>query len=889
VTAILERLSAALADRYRLERELGQGGMATVYLAQDLRHDRQVAIKVLRPELAAVLGADRFVQEIKTTAALQHPHILPLFDSGSADGFLYYVMPYVEGETLRTKLDREKQLGIEEAVKITTEVADALDYAHRHGVIHRDIKPENILLHDGRPMVADFGIALAVSAAAGGRMTETGMSLGTPHYMSPEQATADRAITGRSDIYSLASVLYEMLAGEPPHLGNSAQQIIMKIIADVPRPVSDLRKSVPPVVAASLARALEKLPADRFATAREFADALQGRGPASATLAATGMRQGAARTRLSRQPLVLGLAATLLAALAFAVLEWRAARSATPVQTVRFHVDASSSARLASLATGSNVAVSGDGTMLAFIVVEESGVPRVHVRRLDDGEARPIGGTDGAQAVCFAPDGRWIAYIRGSEVWKVRVDGGPSARVGSIDVSPIGMAWTGSGTIVVGSSHGLSALSAEGGRARTVARPDTASGERYFENPVILADDETVLFAIQTTGGISNTHLAALSLRGGPVRRFDVDALQPLGYLDGAVVLVSPSGALTAVRLDLATGRSTGDPVALGPEVLSSASSGTAAAALSPVGTLIYQSSDAQRTLAWVDAAGHFKALFNEPQHYAFPRLSPDGRRIAYVISTGPRSDVWVADTSGAAPTRLPSAGVLNDRPEWSPDGRRVLYRRERDGRSAIVWQPFDLTGSTETLLASDAHDFFEAVLSPDGRQVVYQVDDGGTQAANVMYRALAGDTTARPVAASRAVEIEPRLSPDGRWVAFVSDERGAAQVFVQPFPGPGTRVQVSVAGGQEPVWSRDGRRLFYRDGRHLVAASVSTSGGLRVTSRNDLIADIYSFAEAPHANYDVSADGRFLMVKGGTEAKLTVVYGWQRELAAQLRQEGPR
>src|SRR5574341_1859148 len=242
--------------------------MATVYLAADLRHDRQVAIKVLRPELAAVLGAERFVVEIKTTAQLQHPHILPLFDSGSADGFLYYVMPYIQGETLRARLDREKQLGIEEAVRITREVADALDYAHRHGVIHRDIKPEDILLHDGRPMVADFGIALALSAAAGGRMTETGLSLGTPHYMSPEQATAEKNITNRSDIYSLASVLYEMLAGEPPHTGGSAQAIIMKIIAEPVQAVTELRKSVPPNVAAALAKALEKIPADRFASAR---------------------------------------------------------------------------------------------------------------------------------------------------------------------------------------------------------------------------------------------------------------------------------------------------------------------------------------------------------------------------------------------------------------------------------------------------------------------------------------------------------------------------------------------------------------------------------------------------------------------------------------------
>ena len=236
------RLNAALEGRYAIDRELGEGGMANVYLAHDVRHNRNVALKVLKPELAAVIGAERFLVEIQTTANLQHPHILPLFDSGEEDGFLFYVMPFIDGETVREKLDRETQFGIDEAVRITTEVADALDYAHRNNVIHRDIKPENILLHDGRPMVADFGIALALSAAAGGRMTETGMSLGTPHYMSPEQATAEKDLTHRSDIYSLGCVLYEMLAGEPPHTGASAQAIVMKIVTDEARPLTELRK-----------------------------------------------------------------------------------------------------------------------------------------------------------------------------------------------------------------------------------------------------------------------------------------------------------------------------------------------------------------------------------------------------------------------------------------------------------------------------------------------------------------------------------------------------------------------------------------------------------------------------------------------------------------------
>ena len=267
------KLVDSLADRYRFERELGAGGMATVYLAQDIKHDRKVAVKVLRPELGAVIGAERFLAEIKTTANLQHPHILGLIDSGDADGLLYYVMPFVEGETVRDRISREKQLPVADAVRIATEVASALDYAHRHGVIHRDIKPENILLHDGSALVADFGIALAVSTA-GTRMTETGMSLGTPHYMSPEQAMGEREITARSDVYALGCVLYEMLTGDPPFTGITAQAIVARVVTEQPRSLTSQRHTIPPQVEAAVLTALEKLPADRFGSAAEFAAAL---------------------------------------------------------------------------------------------------------------------------------------------------------------------------------------------------------------------------------------------------------------------------------------------------------------------------------------------------------------------------------------------------------------------------------------------------------------------------------------------------------------------------------------------------------------------------------------------------------------------------------------
>ena len=298
---LLGRLQSALSDRYRLDREVGAGGMATVYLAEDVRHDRRVALKVLRPELAAVIGAERFLAEIKLTANLQHPHILPLFDSGEADSYLFYVMPFVTGETLRDRMNHERQLPVGEAIKITIEVASALDYAHRQGVVHRDIKPENILLHDGSAVVADFGIALAASKASGQRMTETGMSLGTPHYMSPEQAMGEREITARSDVYALGAVLYEMLTGEPPFTGNTAQAVVARVLTENPRPLTTQRHTIPRHVEAAVLTALEKLPADRFTTASEFAEALQDKSyastvslPAAAAPAAHGQRGGAA-------------------------------------------------------------------------------------------------------------------------------------------------------------------------------------------------------------------------------------------------------------------------------------------------------------------------------------------------------------------------------------------------------------------------------------------------------------------------------------------------------------------------------------------------------------------------------------------------------------------
>ena len=386
--------------------------MATVWLAEDLRHGRQVAIKMLHPELSAVLGTERFLAEIRLTAALQHPHILPLFDSGSAEGLLYYVMPCVEGETLRRRLERERQLPVADAARIASEVSDALAYAHAKGVVHRDIKPENILLRDGHALVADFGIALAVRQAGGERMTQTGISLGTPQYMSPEQAAGERNIDARADVYALGAVLFEMLAGEPPFTGASAHAVIAKVMTETPRPLRTIRRSVPPHLEAAVLTALEKLPADRFPGAVEFAASL-----ADDTRATAVARQGVPAIQRRAVPWLLGTLAA--AALGYAAGARRpTAPPTSPVQ--RFDVTLpADAARVNDIL--SILALSLDGSMLAYNGVDSTGQRRIFLRAMDRFAPVPVLGSDNATAPSFSPDGRWLSFRVGT-----RLRGGPA-------------------------------------------------------------------------------------------------------------------------------------------------------------------------------------------------------------------------------------------------------------------------------------------------------------------------------------------------------------------------------------------------------------------------------------------------------------------------------
>ncbi len=879
----------ALSQRYRIERELGAGGMATVYLAHDLRHGRKVAIKVLRPELAAVIGAQRFLAEIKTTANLQHPHILPLHDSGEVDGTVFYVMPFVEGESLRDRLSREKQLPIADATRIASEVAGALDYAHRHGVIHRDIKPENILLHDGAALVADFGIALAVSNTAGNRMTETGMSLGTPHYMSPEQAMGERDIDARTDVYALGCVTYEMLTGEPPFTGPTAQAIVAKVMTATPEPVTTYRKTVPPAIEDAVSTALEKLPADRFASAREFAEALEGKAGVLRSGARAGARATIARApwkQAMAHPLVWVIGIAALAALAFALVEWTALRGATPDSVVRFTVDVPGGYQ-ASLwdAQGPDLAISPDGSTLAFCVIDPQGVRWLFVRPLDEEAGRVLAGTDGAYAPVFSPDGASLLYWSGGRLLTIALSGGAPQIVGEPG-SVQSHTWSPSGAIVYAdASHSqLMRIPASGGTPEPASRVDSAHGEiaQYF--PLALSDGKHILYESWGRGAIEDARVGLLDLATGRALRLSVQGVSPLGMLDGRLIYSDQAGTILAVPLDLESGAVTGQPIPLATGV-ATATRGSGVAALSPSGTLAYAGGSQLSRLVLANAEGETE-LLPESRIYSFPRYSPNGGQVAVTVHTaGASSDIFLADTKSRSLMRLTSSGIANERPEWSPDGKRVLFRTVRGANSAIWWQPADASGPATPLVSNESVDYFEGVITPDGRNVVYQVD---TTNSNVMMQSVDGGPS-HPIANSAATESQARVSPDGKWVAFVTSEGMNAQVMVTPLPGPGARMQVSVRGGSEPVWSRDGRRIFYRSDGKFKVADVFTTPTFHVTSRADFMEDRYLRSPAPHANYDVAPDGKRLLVLEGEPQRLRVVHGWGAEVRAKLGGGKPR
>jgi serine/threonine-protein kinase len=808
-------------------------------------------------------------------------------------------MPYIEGETLRDKLTREHQLGVDEAVRITTEIADALDYAHRNGVIHRDIKPENILLHDGRPMVADFGIALAVSAAAGGRMTETGLSLGTPHYMSPEQATAEKELTARSDVYSLASVLYEMLTGEPPHSGGSAQAIIMKIVTDTARPVTELRKSVPPNVAAAVARALEKVAADRFETAATFAEALRDPHFSVAlpvTMAAEARRPTAAR---GWQPYTWTAAVVLLAALA----AWGWFRPGPVPLVGRYGLALPAGQELAEHGSHPVFALAPDGSWIVYDGPAESG-GQLWVKQRDAYEAAPLPGTahQGGSAPAVSPDGEWIVFTTGGQLRKVPKGGGSAITVAdSVSGVTRGVAWLDDGTIVYRDIlNRLRRVSDVGGVSEVVWSPP---GDRDIRPrlPTPLPDARGVLFSQCLGGSCRDQALWVLDLESGEDREVAADAPQGWFASTGHVVYVRRDGGVFALPFDLGSLAPTGPAVPVLEGVNVENGGLLPRFALSLSGALLMKAGSAGGTGAagapsealWVERDGTVAPVDPDWNFSTFGSrswsLSPDGSKLAIAIVASGGVDIWVKQLDRGPVQRLTVHPAVEQRPRWTPDGASVRFLSDRDSVQSVYERRADGTGTAERVLEME-NVIWEAHESEDGAWLAVRTGSGG---ADTVWAIRAdADSAPVPILASEFDERAVSLSPDGRWIAYHSNETGQDEVYVRPFPDvSGGKWPISLGGGRIPLWAHGGGELFYVDGNdRMVAAQLDFSTSLAVTERRVLFSVEDYYVNANYTLWDISPDDqRFLMLgplgasDGIGGGALILVENWFEELRTKV------
>ena len=884
MSATLERLGIALSDRYRVERELGSGGMATVYLAHDLRHDRDVAVKVLHPDLGAALGGERFLSEIRTTARLQHPHILPLLDSGTADALLYYVMPYVRGETLRTRLDRERQLPLDDALRIAREVADALAHAHGLGVIHRDIKPENILLQGGHALVADFGIALAVQQAGGQRMTQTGLSLGTPHYMSPEQAMGEKTIDARSDIYALGAVTYEMLVGEPPFTGPTVQTIVAKVLTERPTAPRALRDTVPAGVEAAVLTALAKLPADRFATAEKFADALARPDTAPVGVPDAAALPAPAGTSASRIAIV-GLGAA--AALAIAVGAWWLGRRSATAEP--------SWSAFSQLTDASGVetspSISPDGESFAY-ASNAKGTWDIVVQRVGGRNPVVVAGDSTINEVwpAYSPDGKQIAYsLRGGGLFVVGATGESTRRLTPFGSYP---SWSPDGRRIVFSSEEVDTpyntlgagrlwiVDASGGEPSEIAlnldsrdfggyQPSwSPSGARiaYWVNVSGQRDLETISVAGRDRVKVTND----AALDWAPVWSPDGKFLYFASDRGGAM-------GLWRIAVDEQSGQARGSPqpVASGVDVdmdlphLSRDGS-----------TLIFR---AQResvnpaAVAFDPAAARIGAttLLQQRSGILVPTdVSPDGRLLALVNVPDRHQDLFLMRPDGSGLTRLTDDAARDWSPRFTPDGKAVVFYSNRDRKYDAWSMRLDGSGRTRLTDVTDGVNF--SMFAPDGKRLVVSVSPSGGMIGAPPWPMTDKSATALRLEVEGGTLTPTYWSRDGRWISgYIVNPAGEATGFaVHDLSTGGTRRLNDDSRGFDVAWLPGSKNVVYfTDRGSLVMQDVQSLERRAITGSlpypPDLLASIAASPDGKTLYYGArQVEANIWLVKrSGTEA----------------------
>jgi serine/threonine-protein kinase len=868
VADVLERLKAALSDRYRIERELGSGGMATVYLAHDLKHDRQVALKVMRPELSAILGGERFLREVSTAAKLNHPHILALHDSGEAEEFLYYVMPYVEGESLRAKLNREKQLSVDEATAITKQVGAALDHAHEKGVIHRDIKPENILIHQGEALVADFGIALAVSAAGGTRLTDTGLSLGTPEYMSPEQATGDRELDARSDVYSLGAVTYEMLVGEPPHTGKTVQAIIAKVVSAEAQPVSTVRHSVPGNVDAAVMCALAKTPADRFGTGAEFADAINN--PAFTLVTAAG---AAATVRVGDQWTALNKSLAALLFVSIAISVWSLTRQSGSGEFSVYDVGLPDTAPMSLTGSTVSFSVSPSGDFVVYRADRDT-TAQLWFRSLIDTVMRPIPGTDGAVTPAVSPSGGLVAFTTGRALKTVPARGGPVSTLTQL-LNPTTLRWVSDSRLLVNERDGFFFrwIEVESGAEQVEEVP-------YCQLPQPFPDTDRFL-----CGGGGSQYARVLNVHDGTyqyVRHGGTARRDTAVYLRGAdfrlvedayLTYVSLDGDLRAVPFDPTT-LDAGRPVALASGVRRQPYSGAGQYSVSESGTLVYvhgANGDVGHLVSREEGEVP-TSLPIDPAMFLRFAISPDSRQLAAVVGTAAGDVLRVYDLeTGRRHDWLRSETIA--KPVWTSSDDLFVSLGTLDLDWAILAGSPSAADPPDTLFSGSGTVGY-SLQSYHGLDGIIGVE--WSDPPNAVAFDISGGTPRMDTILTGAVF--PALSPDGKWLTY--QLAGASQILLMPFPAKDRRFQVSGVG-LEPQWLSANELAFRDRGGSFYRVTVGDNANRPVGVPRLWFSDP-RFSDTPGLSYEVIGDGTLMYMQEPEQkpaAYLRVIPNWVEQM----------
>ena len=870
---------------YEIVEMIGAGGMGEVYKARDPRLERTVAVKVLPSHLSSSEEIrQRFEREAKAISQLSHPHVCALYDVGSHEGIEYLVMEFLEGETLADRLGKGP-LPIEQVLRYGIEIADALDRAHRAGIVHRDLKPGNVMLTKGGVKLLDFGLAklqaavaqqalsdvsrLATEARASQPMTEKGTVLGTFQYMAPEQLEGGEA-DARSDIFALGAVLYEMSTGRKAFAGKSQASLIGSILRDDPPSISEIAPMTPPAFNRIVKTCLAKDPDDRFQTAHDVKLQLAwvAEGGSQAGLPAPVVARRKSRERMAWA--MAGILALAAAAFAFGYVR----RAPAPARTVRFEVGTPEE-----VTSIDAPRISPDGRFIAFNAVDATGRARIWIRPLNSLAARPLAGTDGTTRPFWSPDSKFLGFFAEGKLQKIEVTGGPAQKICDAPTGADG-SWSPEGVILYDgrATDPIHRVSASGGSPTVAVKPDASRKETTVGWPEFLPDGRHFLYL--ATGAKPDDGMYRVGSLDSTQSQPVAPAQTLVTYAPPGYLLFVRDRTLVAQRFDLSSRKMQGEPVPLA-EHIATDSVGLARFSVSRNGTLAYRTGESGNRILWVDRAGKDLETLGDPAEYHNPAFSPSGDRIAFDLidpRTG-KSDIWIRDVARGVNSRFTFSPEVTFNAVWSPDGRRIVFSL---GNGWDLYEkPADGEGQEKLLLHTDEQKV-PLDFSRDGRYLTFQ-SRGKDTGWDVWVLPLFGDGKPFPFVKSRFIEVLPVISPDGHYLAYQSNESGRFEVYVQTFPSPGGKWQISSTGGTEPRWRSDGREMFYRSAEQkLMAVPIDLAPRFSAGVPKALFQSRFE-TDITRNRYLPSPDGsRFLAI--GTLGResitpTTVVLNWSTEL----------